>query len=77
MLRAMLRCVDRDLKKKKKSRVVDVREKKVRVSMKTNSNQELPKETKREHCPSTAPSVQPLRELQGRGPQGRRPGSSL
>lgn len=53
----MLRCVDRDLKKKKKNSVVSVREKKVRVSMKTNSNQELPKETKRENCLSTAPGV--------------------
>ena len=50
-------CGQRPKKKKKKNSVVSVREKKVRVSMKTNSNQELPKETKRENCLSTAPGV--------------------
>lgn len=65
MLRAMLRCVDTDLKKKK-SPVADVREKKMRVNMKTNSDREHPKETKREKsCWSMAPNVQPLQKLQG------------
>lgn len=61
----MLRCVDTDLKKKPP--VVNVKEKKVlRVNMKTNSNQEHLKETKREkNCWSVAPNLQPLQKLQG------------